>query len=95
MEKYSQKFQLPVDKTLVKDENLIDCTDHIPSNDNLGRLNEYYQKTRKEPIEVAYSKTGPDHIPLFVCEANYESFIYRATAPTKKEAEKKSKKLYL
>jgi len=89
--KFAQQYRLPVDKTVTKDDNCIDCSDHVPSNDNLARLNEYYQKNRKEPIEVTYSKTGPDHIPLFVCEATYESLTYKATAQTKKEAEKKVK----
>jgi len=75
----------------IQDSDFIDCSDHVPSNDNLGRLNEYYQKNRQEPIEVVHTKTGPDHIPLFVCDANYQGKTFRASAQTKKEAEKKVK----
>ncbi len=85
------QYQFSTDTSSIQDADFIDCSDHAASNDNLGRLNEYYQKTRQEPIEVIHTKTGPDHIPLFVCEANYQSKTFRATAQTKKDAEKKVK----
>jgi len=69
----------------------IDCSGHTASNDNLARLNEYFQKKQLPALVIESSKTGPDHQPTFTCYTKFEKKIYTATSLTKKEAEKKIK----
>jgi len=69
----------------------IDCSGHSASNDNLAKLNEYFQKKQLPALQIESSKSGPDHQPTFTCWTNFEKKTYTATSQTKKEAEKKVK----
>jgi len=68
---------------------IIDCSVHEISNENIGKLNEYLQKNKLSNLEITYEKQGTDHQPTFICQTKLEDRIYKASASTKKDAEKK------
>jgi len=68
---------------------IIDCSVHEPLNENIAKLNEYLQKNKLPALEITSEKQGSDHQPTFICQTKWEDRIYKASASTKKEAEKK------